>query len=218
MGSIAQLTEKYIRTHPYIHNALKRDLINYSKLARLIATDQGVSQFDAVLIAVRRYAREVTGKSDVGPGIKDILRESRVILRDKAAALILEPRIPEQMLLDLTKEITKKKEYVHTIRGESAITLILPEQCIHIAERYAKRHIVKKMNPLVKVTLVSSKDLEHVPGVIAFIYSLFSENGINIIETMSCWTDTIIVIDKDDLKRTIDLLDFEGNGDNFRES
>ena len=42
-----------------------------------------------------------------------------------------------------------------------------------------------------------------IPGVMGHICSILGENDVNIIETSSCWTDTIIVIKKEHLAKTI---------------
>ena len=41
-----------------------------------------------------------------------------------------------------------------------------------------------------------------------YLYSLFGENGINIIETMSTWTDTLFVIEEKDVGRVMGILRF----------
>ena len=51
-----------------------------------------------------------------------------------------------------------------------------------------------------------SKNIENVPGCVAFLTSLFAENGVNITECLSCWTDTLFVIHADDVSRAIGFL------------
>jgi len=61
---------------------------------------------------------------------------------------------------------------------------------------------------LAEITLKSSEDLEKTPGVIAYLSTLLAENGINIIETMSTWTDTLFVIAEEDIAKVMELLRF----------
>jgi aspartokinase len=42
----------------------------------------------------------------------------------------------------------------------------------------------------------------------AFIFSLFAEFNINIIETMSSWTDTIFVIEEKDIGKVMEIMRF----------
>ena len=71
-----------------------------------------------------------------------------------------------------------------------------------------KNKLIKVTEDLAEVTLKSSEDLEDTPGVIAFLTSLLAENGVNIIETMSTWTDTLFVISEKDIARVMEVLRF----------
>ncbi len=56
MAKIAQLTARYIADHPMVKECLLKDIINFSKLSRKIASEIGISNLDAVIVACRRYA------------------------------------------------------------------------------------------------------------------------------------------------------------------
>jgi len=62
MANITKITEKYVSEHPSIKDCLKKGLINYSSLTRQITKDLNIDlkkNFDAILIACRRYYRKV---------------------------------------------------------------------------------------------------------------------------------------------------------------
>ena len=98
---------------------------------------------------------------------------------------------------------------MRVVKGESGITLVITEDFLDKIEKKFKNNILKISNNLVEITIKSSERLENIPGVTAYIYSLFGENDINIQETLSCWTDTIIIINKGDLPKSMDLLNFD---------
>ena len=110
---------------------------------------------------------------------------------------------------EIKKEIDEKNEIIHVVRGANATTLITTEDFLEKIKSKFKNEILKLSKNQVEIILKSSTTLESVPGVTAYIYSLFGDNNINIQETLSCWTDTIIIINKDDLAKTMDLLNFE---------
>ncbi len=81
---IAQVIDRYLSLHPFERGCLARGLINYSKLSRQICRKKGISNFDAVLVACRRYAAKLKPKKDV-----DILKKSRVNVKmEKGVALV----------------------------------------------------------------------------------------------------------------------------------
>ena len=56
--STTELTIEYIQDRPFIKSCLKKGLINYSSLARLISSDLKIekkSSMEAILVAARRF-------------------------------------------------------------------------------------------------------------------------------------------------------------------
>lgn len=75
MAKIAQITARYISSHPVLAEALAGDVVNYSKLARQIAKELDIGSVNAVIAACRRYAEQLRKqKHETGIGI---LRKSR---------------------------------------------------------------------------------------------------------------------------------------------
>ena len=71
-----------------------------------------------------------------------------------------------------------------------------------------KNKILRITEGLAEINLKSSAELEKTPGVIAYLTTLLAENGINIIETMSTWTDTLFVISEKDIAKVMGVLKF----------
>ena len=210
-ANITRITETYIAEHPSIKDCVKKELVNYSKLTRLIAKDAGIDlrrNFDAVLIACRRYFQKVRQQPTEEARIQTVLKQSKVGVKNKIIVAIVEKGVYVDHLLELEKEIKKKAEGFHVIEGTSAITLITGEEFLPRMKALFKNKIVKIRTDLVEITLKSPKEIEQVSGIIGYLYSLFAENSINIIETMSCWTDTLFVIEEKDIAKAMALLKF----------
>ena len=56
------------------------------------------------------------------------------------------------------------------------------------------------------INIHSPEDLEATPGVVAFLTALLAEQNVNIIEFISCWTETIIVVEKKDSLKAYEVL------------
>ena len=56
------------------------------------------------------------------------------------------------------------------------------------------------------IVVHSPEELEAMPGVVAFLATLLAEQNVNIIEFISCWTETIIVVEKKDSLKTYETL------------
>ena len=94
------------------------------------------------------------------------------------------------------------------IEGVSAITLITVEEFGKEVKKLLKHYILEETSGLVEVVLKSPPAIEETAGIMGYLYSLLGENGINIVETMSCWTDTLFVIHEKDLGKAMELLKF----------
>ena len=211
MANITKLTENYILEHPSIKDCLKNGFINYSSLSRQIASDLNLSlknNFDAILIACRRFKRKLKKEQVHENSILKVLKESKIEIKNKIIAVVLEKDIYFENLINLEKEIKKKKEIFRIIEGISAITIITVEDFLDLIKKYFKNKIILENRNLAEITIKSPKEIETTPGTYAYMASLFSEHNINIVESLSCWTDTIFLVREDDVGKAIGLLRF----------
>ena len=58
-NSIQKRTEEYIKHHPSIKDCLKKDIVNYSALARLISKELKIKSIEAISVACRRYQEKI---------------------------------------------------------------------------------------------------------------------------------------------------------------
>ncbi|MCH8003803.1 MAG: ACT domain-containing protein [Nanoarchaeota archaeon] len=211
MANITKLTEQYIAEHPSVKDCLKKGLINYSSLTRKLCKDLDLDlkkNFDAILIACRRYHRKISKETVLENKIIKILADSKLEVKNKIVVVLVEKDIYYGHIIELHKEIKKKSELFHIIEGSNTITIVTSHEFLAIVKKLFKNKIIKVTENLAEVTLKSSEDLEETPGVIAYLSTLLAENGINIIETMSTWTDTLFVIAEKDIAKVMGLLRF----------
>ena len=211
MQNITKITESYILEHPSVKDCLKSGLINYSSLSRKIAFDlklDSKKNFDAILIACRRFKRKLKEEGTFEFKILKVLKESKVEIKNKIIAVVLEKNIFFGNLLSLEKEIKKRNEIFRIIEGLSAITVITTEEFLDLIKKLFKNKIILENKNLAEITIKSPKEIETTPGIYAYLCSLLGENNINIVETLSCWTDTIFLVKEEDVGKAINLLRF----------
>lgn len=209
--SITKLAEKYVQEHPSVKDCLKNDLVNFSSLSRKIATELGLNvrkDFDAILIACRRFQGKLKGEEELEKKIIVILKRSKIEIKNKMISVVLEKNIFLEHLLNIEKEVKKRNEIFRIIEGVSAITIITSEDFLALISRYFKNKIIIQNKDLAEITIKSPKEIHVTPGVYAYLCSLFGENSINIVGTLSCWTDTIFLINESDAGKVLDLMRF----------
>lgn len=211
MPNITRLTEQYILEHPSIKDCLKNGLINYSSLSRKIAAEMNLNakrNFDAILIACRRLKRKLRSGDIFENRILKMLKESKIEIKNRIIAVVLEKDIHFWNLIDLEKEIKRKKEVFRIIEGASGITIITAEDFFDQIKKYFRNKIMLENKNLAEITIKSPKEIEEVPGAYAYLASLFGENNINIVESLSCFTDTIFLVKEEDVGKVINLMRF----------
>ena len=211
MVTTTERTKNYLKEHPSIKDCLKMGVINYSKLARRIGKELTLDKktsMEAILVACRRYAEELKREEIFEEKILGILRKSELEIKNKIVVIIIDKQIHKDSLMALERTIRKSGDACYFIEGVNAYTLIFAEKFLESLEPQYKKYIIKKTNRLALITLRSPSTLENTPGVMGHLFTTLADHGINIVETMSCWTDTMFVIAEEDVGRAMESLRF----------
>jgi aspartokinase len=207
MKTTAELTIEYIKSHPNIKSCLKNGLINYSSLARQISKELKIEKktsIEAILVAARRFQDKLSKEKVYEKKIKYLLRDSEIEIKNKIVVFIINKSISKESF----QKIQSEAGLFYVLEGSNSYTIITQEKNAVQLEKKLKGFIIKTNKDLALVNIISGKDIENIPGVIAYLTSLFAENGVNILEFLSSWTDTLFVIDKKDVNKVIEFLEF----------
>jgi aspartokinase len=187
--SVAQLVREAIQMRPSLLDALNMKIVNYSALARMLQDEIGEGSLEAVKAAIIRVAEDISSERGLQEErVQSILKESKVRLQDKIAVLISPAKLNIPYLV--TAYLTDSYVYVVDqtgLKGE------LPKN-------------VQVTSNLVALILLSPPRVETTPGFVAFVTQLLSSRNINIIEFISCSTNTVIILDSKDALRAFSLL------------
>jgi len=207
--TIAKQVEEYIDTHPIIRAALQHGIVNYSALAREIQQKSNLKNFEAVLIAIRRNAgRLIKLREHLETAVQTVLVESSLEIKTKIVVLTLSSDISTFEKLDeLVPQLIKKQAKMHIIQGTQTVTFIVEHSFIRMVEEKIKKSILNKKENLVELIIKSPESIENVPGVAAMIMTALAERDINVVETLSCYTDTIVIIESKHLTEAIKVIE-----------
>jgi hypothetical protein len=186
--TIAQNVRSYLRNKPYLLEALEKDIVNLSELSRQIQKEIKTNDTSAIKAALRRYSEELhEHKQKREEKVLHLLKHSSIAVYDRKSVIIT------------GKEIASK----------TGLEVDLLGKFVYLLDR---SDLPERINALVKhenctmLVIHSPEELEATPGVVAFLASLLAEQNVNIIEFISCWTETIIVIEKKDSLKTYEIL------------
>ncbi len=201
--STSELTVEYIKEHPHIKSCLKKGLINYSSLARLVSKEldlENKTSKEAVLIASRRYRTKLESELSHDQRIRCLLEKSELSIRNKIAVLVIEKK------QGFDPELQKDTLYV--LEGSDNFTVITHEKGAEVIRKRYRNRMMQDNKDMALISIKSPKEIESTIGVVSYLTSLFAENGVNISEFLSCWRDTLFIIDKKDAVKAMEFLRF----------
>lgn len=186
--TIARNVRDYLRNKPYLLEALEKNIVNLSELSRQIQKELKTDNITAVKAALRRFSGELQKhKQKREEKILALLKRSNIAVYDRKSVMIT------------SKEIQSK----------NSMKVDLPGKYVYLVD---KADLPERIDTLVKhenctmIIVHSPEELEATPGVVAFLTTLLAEQNVNMIEFISCWTETIIVVEKKDSLKTYEVL------------
>ena len=186
--TIAQNVRNHLRNKPYLLEALERGIVNLSELSRQIQEELKTENTNAVKAALRRFSGELQKhKQKREEKVLQLLKRSGIVVYDRKSVMIT------------AKELDTK----------SGMKVDLLDKHVYLLDR---SEMPERINALVKhenctmIVVHSPEELEATPGVVAFLATLLAEQNVNIIEFISCWTETIMVVEKKDSLKAYEVL------------
>ena len=184
----AQNVRSYLRNKPYLLEALEKGIVNLSELSRQIQEELKTGNISAVKAALRRFSEELQRhKQKREEKVLQVLKRSSMAVYDRKSVVITNREIDVKNALKV--DLLNKHVYLldRSDLPERASTLVKHEDCTMIVVH-------------------SPEELEATPGVVAFLATLLAEQNVNIIEFISCWTETILVVEKKDSLKAYEVL------------
>lgn len=206
--NISKTTKSYIDKHQHIKDCLRKGIINYSALARKIARKlniEGKGNFDAILVACRRYAEELNEKGNERKNIK-LLEKSKIQIKTNICRLILKKGRTTLSELGKLAENLERNHTFQIIQGESAITIIIDEENLKKVRKKLKNNIVDVRRDLAEITVISPEKVDMTIGITSFLSSLLSDRGINILSTLGSYRDDIFILKHKDINKALDVF------------
>jgi hypothetical protein len=206
-ASIARRVRDLLDARPVLGEALRAGIANHTAVARRVAEELGVRQLDAVIAACRRYPR---GRSDThrDAGVHRVLRKSRIESRSKVAAITLGLGADVLGRLgDVVEELLDESLLCRVIQVSRGTVILVDEDSVaRVVRAVRESQVVGVRKGLVEVAVTSPESIEQTPGLLRHLTGVLATQGINIVEALSCYTDTIFLLDQDDLSAAIASL------------
>jgi len=192
-----------------IQDAIARDYVNLSKLARMLKPTvehrikRKVGSIESVVTSLKRVRKSYEPTST---GIGRVIAGSVINVRTHVSKLSLEKT---KRTLELVGQMLSKhqEDFIQVSESISAITLIF-DQRLHkrVRSEVLRVTILEEGDFYAAIIVQSPPEIISTPGCVMSFYNQLARRHVNIEDTVSCYTDTIIVVKMDDVGKAFETL------------
>ncbi|MBT8171897.1 hypothetical protein KJN74_03390 [Candidatus Bathyarchaeota archaeon] len=208
VNSISKTVQTLIDQDLSLQDALQRDYANYSAIARMLIpkikeTSNNDVNLESVITSVKRAKTNYTilkGK------ITKVVAGSDLNIRTDMAKVSVEKT---KVTLGKIRKIlaTFSGDFLQVIEGNTIITIITDLNSFYkIISVFSNRDIIDQNQNLAIIIIRSPDEITNTPGCVQAFYNAISRRHLNIEETMSCYTETIIVLTMGDVSKAFAAL------------
>lgn len=211
MSSVSQAVTEVVSGDPILRQCVVRGIVNYRKLAKML--QPMVSQIlgkeipiDTIKVALLRYTSRVGGEKSVKKEVLDVIARSSVELRTDITIIVVRSTAINY-IAQLLAKIVSKARFMAVMQSVVATTMVVDKDSAEeILKSVKKDDVIEVQRDQAAVVIVSPEEIMNVPGVLAYIANVLSQNNINIVHIESCYTDTIIIVSKNDLEKAFSTI------------
>jgi len=207
-NSVSRAVQHLIDNDLSLQDALQRDYANYSAIARMLKpkVEEALGRkvkLESLITSVKRTKADYKLRRG---NITKIIAESVINVRTDVAKISIEKT--KRNLERARKALTNfPEEFLQVLEGISAITLIFDQKLFdNVYSIFRKRDILDERQNLAAIIVQSPREIINTPGCAIAFYNPVSRRHINIEETMSCFTDTILVLRMGDIGKAFTAL------------
>ena len=213
--SVSEIVRRIIDAEPYLRECLAKGVINYSKLAKIIKPLvehilNSKCSLNTLKMSLIRYAQKTQSKAGIEDKIRrsvmEILAKSSLEVKTGISVITLKINaLPS--VIKIVSELLGTTRFLTIMQGLTTVTMIVDDEHYSLIEKYVnKNDIVYSVRDQAAILIVSPMKIISTPGFIAYITSLLARSNINILQIESCHTDTVIIVSKNDMMKTLQLL------------
>ncbi|MFA5333657.1 MAG: hypothetical protein WC376_04120 [Candidatus Nanoarchaeia archaeon] len=200
--SIAKQVKELLKEKPFIEESIILNIANLSKVAEYFMNEIKGASFYAVHSALRREAEIlVKEKSKIQEIIKKMLKKSTISI---TSGLISFKVSTSQSNNERLLELMSKSPETNVFKGNKATTIIIKKNDEECIKNF--RSVLEINAGLSAVIINTPSEVSFIKGFVAFLVNLIFHENINMIDIISTYEDTILLIEEKDAGKAYSIL------------
>lgn len=213
MKTISSVVENYIKSKPFLLNALAQGIINLTSLARVMTEEleselgKDVKQ-GAVIMALKRLSEDLSFQvnhkvAKVLGGIGEITVRSSL---NDYTFLVSDSIFQRQA--ELIAEVNQFPDAFFTSsRGVNETNIVVSESLSHLVDKHFKNEkLTQKLENLSSITVKLPKENTVTPGIYYFIFQRIAWEGIVIYEVISTSNEFTVLVDEEVVDKAFKII------------
>jgi len=211
MITVTEAAKRIIERSRYLQEALEKNLINTSSLARYIKPELEEmlvkkTSNSAIIMAIRRIMKDLKPRfiyRNIFKNTPDMITRSNLTEINIANSKNLFEKYP-----DLIRLSNSQAESFFTItEGVFETTIILSRDLYpNIKILLKKEDIVEEFHDLCSITIRLPKEAIFNPGVFYFFLKSLAWEGVNIIEVVSAYRELTLILERKDTNKAFSIV------------
>ena len=204
MKTVASIVENYIKSKPFLLNALSQGIINLTSLSRNMM-DELNKEFDsdvkqgAIVMALKRLTEDLDFRANYNI-LKVIKNIGEITVRSALTdyTFAISGTILNNQAELISKIQTNSDVFYTSSRGVNETNIVVSQSINHLVdELFADEKIIQKLENLSSITVKLPKENIVIPGIYYYIFQCLAWEGIIINEVISTSNEfTILVNDE----------------------
>lgn len=193
---------------------LRDGVVNYTWLAEKIMNDveritkKKKVNIDAVKAALIRFQQdlqqeETTQRTTVGY----IISKSTTELQNDISVITMKKEVVERKFEQLFK-LAGEARFFNLNQGKKVYTIVISSEDVsELLRVFDEKEVLDKLDNQSAIIIISPYEIVNTPGVVSFITRLLYVNGVNITQLNSSYTDTILILPKEQALKAYHILE-----------
>ena len=204
--SVERMVFDMVASDLAMQEALYKRYANLSALAKVLQRTieerfGKKASITAIVSALKRTRERIRSRLE---NIYPVIARSSVSVKTNVAKVSFSSHSAGLALRLLQKF---EENFIHLSKSLKSITLIFDESIYpQIARSVTSIGVFESKKGLAAITVHSPREIVQTPGCVHMIYGTLVKAGVNVEDTTSCYTDTIIVVDMGDVERAFSSL------------
>jgi len=200
MTTVAKAVEEVVKSDLRLQDAMRLGIVNNRRLANRIQKEvNGIvshnTSLASIAVALQRLGTRVRVAEDAK--YSQIFGRSRLQLRDDITILYL-TGMPQL-------RATEGAGFCIRMQGMGTTTVLVDDDAVDRLG-YKKEEVLKRLENLSVVMITSPSQIVETPGVIAQLMMALGGSGINVVEVMSSFDNTFLIVEKRDSLKAVEVV------------